>query len=212
MEDKRQAELESVRAFVTKIQDLTTNVYIGVDTGAEGAIGIVCGKRAVVVDIPTYKLERRYTKKLNKKERLKTGKKTKSVKGEKTVFDYQGIVAIFRALKPVKDRIHICVEEAQIMVKSRGGGKGAGGQNAYGAYRVGFGYGLFPLYITSRGWPAEYPVPFTWKNEMGLKGKDKNYSLRKAKNLFPGVPLPRKKDHNRAEALLLAQYMKKLYG
>lgn len=206
MAELKQEDLQKIQEFVVWVtkQKNEPPVYVGIDTGAEGAIGFLCKKHAIVVDIPTFKLERKYGKKLNAKERKRTGKKTKATKGKKTVFDYQGMAAIFRALRPIKHLIRICVEEAQIMVRGRG-------QGAYVAYRVGFAFGLFPFYITTRGWPAEYPHPGVWKTAMGLKGKDKSYSLRKAKNLFPKVPLNRKKDHNRAEALLLCVYMKKLY-
>lgn len=202
--ESTEEQLMLVRRFVERVLDLDANVHMGIDTGADGAIGLICKKRAVVVDIPTYQIGRKRVMKLNKKERLKTGKKTKTVDGKKTVFDYQGMLDIFRELRPIKTRIHVCCEEAQIQVRGKGSG-------AYVAYRVGIAFGLFPLYLTSRGWPAEYPHPGIWKRKMGLIGKDKSHSLKKAKNLFPRCSLDRKKDHNRAEALLLARYMQLLY-
>jgi crossover junction endodeoxyribonuclease RuvC len=47
--------------------------------------------------------------------------------------------------------------------------------------------------------------PAKWKSVMGLSS-EKEASLDKARLLFPLIELERKKDHNRAEALLLAQY------
>ena len=44
-----------------------------------------------------------------------------------------------------------------------------------------------------------------WKRAMGLS-QDKAASLDKARLLFPDASLDRKKDHNRAEALLIAEY------
>jgi len=44
-----------------------------------------------------------------------------------------------------------------------------------------------------------------WKQAMGVT-EDKNSSLDKARLLFPLIELNRKKDHNQAEALLIAQY------
>ena len=50
--------------------------------------------------------------------------------------------------------------------------------------------------------------PQTWKRHFGLLTKPKDASREKALALFPdsAAMLARKKDHNRAEALLLAQY------
>lgn len=49
--------------------------------------------------------------------------------------------------------------------------------------------------------------PYTWKKKLGLT-KEKGDSLGRSRSLFPlcGADLKRQKDHNRAEALLLAQY------
>jgi len=55
------------------------------------------------------------------------------------------------------------------------------------------------------GIPVEYVTPKTWKKYYGL-GKDKEVCRAKAIELFPNAPLGRKKDHNRAEALLIAKY------
>ena len=48
--------------------------------------------------------------------------------------------------------------------------------------------------------------PLIWKDWMGLKGKTKEDSLELARSYFPDVPMPFKKDHNRAEALLILKY------
>lgn len=46
---------------------------------------------------------------------------------------------------------------------------------------------------------------------MGLDSS-KSVSLDKARLLFPTAELDRKKDHNRAEALLLAEYSRRLFA
>lgn len=53
--------------------------------------------------------------------------------------------------------------------------------------------------------PLHIVTAAVWKRGMGL-GSDKAASLDKARLLFPTADLDRVKDHNRAEALLLAQY------
>jgi hypothetical protein len=51
-------------------------------------------------------------------------------------------------------------------------------------------------------------TPVKWKTAMGLRGKDKDASRALAMRLFPQLAgeLQRKKDHGRAEALLIAEW------
>lgn len=164
-------------------------VYLGIDPGASGAIGVVCGRHHVVVDIPMLKVERAGS--------------TKAKKKTKTVFDVQEIVRLFRLFNPYKDRVCVILETAQVQVR----GKGA---NAYNGFRVGCNYGMWPLFLAQKGYPVEEVQPGVWKRKMGLTSKDKEASRRKAIQLFPRASLSRKKDHDRAEALLLAEYLKRL--
>jgi crossover junction endodeoxyribonuclease RuvC len=50
-----------------------------------------------------------------------------------------------------------------------------------------------------------------WKRSMGLDSS-KSVSLDKARLQFPTADLDRKKDHNRAEALLLAEYSRRTFN
>lgn len=52
---------------------------------------------------------------------------------------------------------------------------------------------------------VELVTPGTWKRALGLSA-DKSASLDRARLLFPLAPLDRKKDHGRAEALLIAAW------
>lgn len=56
--------------------------------------------------------------------------------------------------------------------------------------------------------PIIWVQPATWKKRFGLLKKDKDESRQVALRLMPArkADLARKKDHNRAEALLLARY------
>jgi crossover junction endodeoxyribonuclease RuvC len=71
-----------------------------------------------------------------------------------------------------------------------------------------FGYGtVFGSILASlHGWASiDLVAPAVWKRAMGLTS-DKSASLDRARMLFPDVTLKRARDHNRAEALLLAEY------
>lgn len=58
--------------------------------------------------------------------------------------------------------------------------------------------------------PLNLVTAAKWKPAMGLSA-DKAASLDKARLLFPGASLVRKKDHNRAEAILLAEYGRRAF-
>ncbi len=70
-----------------------------------------------------------------------------------------------------------------------------------------FGYGvMFGSILQAMHWArVELVTASQWKRAMGLTS-DKQTSLDKARMLFPGVKLDRKCDHNRAEALLIAEW------
>jgi crossover junction endodeoxyribonuclease RuvC len=58
--------------------------------------------------------------------------------------------------------------------------------------------------------PLTLVTAAVWKRSMGLDSS-KAVSLDKARLLFPTADLDRKKDHNRAEALLLAEYSRRTF-
>ncbi|RDX62969.1 Holliday junction resolvase MOC1, chloroplastic, partial [Mucuna pruriens] len=79
-----------------------------------------------------------------------------------------------------------------------------------GWWSGGFGYGLWIGILVASGFSV-IPVPsFTWKAKFELSGSRtaKDDSRRLASTLFPSLTsmLSRKKDHGRAEALLIAAY------
>ncbi len=58
--------------------------------------------------------------------------------------------------------------------------------------------------------PIELVQPATWKKSHGLS-KDKSASLDRARLMFPSADLDRKRDHNRAEALLIAEFSRRTF-
>lgn len=83
-----------------------------------------------------------------------------------------------------------------------------------GWWSGGFGYGLWIGILVASGFSV-IPVPSSvWKNEFKLtgNGSSKDDSREAASALFPSMSclLRRKKDHGRAEALLIAAYGKGL--
>ncbi len=56
-----------------------------------------------------------------------------------------------------------------------------------------------------------YVTPPVWKREMQVTA-DKEQSLVKARLMFPQAALARKKDHGKAEALLIAEYARRVFA
>ncbi|XP_030458526.1 Holliday junction resolvase MOC1, chloroplastic-like [Syzygium oleosum] len=83
-----------------------------------------------------------------------------------------------------------------------------------GWWSGGFGYGLWIGTLVSSGFSVVPVASSLWKNvfELSGSGSTKDDSRRVASSLFPSLDdqLKRKKDHGRAEALLIAAYGKGL--
>ena len=81
-------------------------------------------------------------------------------------------------------------------------------QGASSGYKFGRAVGAIEATIALCNVPLEIIEPSMWKRALRLKGKDKEGSRQKALELFPHAQhlLARKKDHQRAEAMLIALY------
>jgi crossover junction endodeoxyribonuclease RuvC len=76
-------------------------------------------------------------------------------------------------------------------------------------FRFGCCYGALKMALTAFGVPYTAVTPTKWKPAVGIvKGADKEASRLRALQLFPdqAANLARKKDHARADSMLLAYY------
>ena len=83
------------------------------------------------------------------------------------------------------------------------------GQGVRSMFSMGEGFGIWKGLVAGLGMRLELVTPQAWKKEMmDGSGKDKDASRQKAIQLFPKIAdnLSRKKDHGRADALLIAEY------
>lgn len=84
---------------------------------------------------------------------------------------------------------------------------------AASAFEFGRGLGIWEGILSGLGIPYDLVTPRRWKAVMldGM-GKEKDAARLRAMQMFPGVAyqLARKKDHGRAEALLLAEYRRRV--
>lgn len=216
MAKKTKAEpVDVFKKFIDAIFDVDDPVFVGIDPGAHGAIALLCRRRCAVVDIPVIAVPIKRTRKI--KEPEPGGPKSRTIHGNTTAFNNPAIIALFRVLRSIDhDRISVALEIAIPQV-----GGGAARNSTLVAYKTGIGYGMWPLFLAKCGYPVESIMPNIWKPAMGLgrraktgnSGKDsaaaKEASRAMALRLFPRADILRKSDHDRAEALLLAEYMRR---
>lgn len=83
-------------------------------------------------------------------------------------------------------------------------------ENPRTTFLVGYGYGVVLGVLGALGLPHQAVWPQTWQAAMfrGTDGATKNRSLLVARRLFPHVELRR---HDEADALLLAEYGRRLF-
>jgi len=152
---------------------------VGIDPGLDGAVALLAddGRLIMLDDIPT-------------------------VGGGRRVLNAQ----LLARLLGHKYRLHdepmcACVERAQST------GPRMKGRNS--AFSYGRTVGAIDGVLAALEIPLSYVSPTRWKRAAGIPaGSDKDESRRRAIELFPGAAdlLARKKDHGRAEALLIAYY------
>lgn len=155
-------------------------IAIGIDIGLTGAIGFVDSKGTCVVeDMPTVP------------------------DGEKRRIDGRGLVEAIRRNCPAGEPVIVVIEDVRPRPQGNGGAHGNSmhSQGSLMRSRGAVEAALDILRLTPR--PIQ---PQAWKRAFGLIGKKKRESLETARRLYPAAPLTRMKDHNRAEALLIAHH------
>jgi hypothetical protein len=77
------------------------------------------------------------------------------------------------------------------------------------AFTFGKGYGLLLMALTATGIPFDLVVPAIWQQALGCRSHgDKNITKRRAQQVFPTLTVT----HATADALLLAEYCRRLHG
>lgn len=82
------------------------------------------------------------------------------------------------------------------------------GQGVASSFRFGSSFGAAIAIVERFNCPWHLVTPQKWKKALQLDS-DKNKSLELARELWPNAPLSRKKDNGRAEALLLAEFLRR---
>ena len=202
---KKQLFRDTLQAWIGMLDGIkvTGRVGIGIDPGATGAIGILVEAPALVgvVDIPTYTHTVHRTRFARVKVKTKDGSvRRKRVKKSgpvnTTVFDLDKIAILFQVLRPLRKHAVVYLEHPP---STLGPGKAAA------ELKLREAWAMWPLFLRGTGWSFQEPRAFMWKKVCGLTGKKKKNSRDLVNEKWPDLGLTMAKDHDKAEALLLAE-------
>lgn len=84
-------------------------------------------------------------------------------------------------------------------------------QGVASVFAFGKSFGIVLGVLAALGISTELVSPVRWKKHFELAGGEKEQARELAIRLFPAAPMPLKKHHNRAEALLIARYYRDVY-
>jgi len=174
-------------------------VAIGIDLGLNGAVAVMRQDRLEVYDTPTVQVRR--------------GGKMRPAYDEESMVRLLDRVAADDSLIHKGSRLELVaiLEDVHALPnpcprcspeKRRFGG-------VQGAHSMGLSSGLWRGILSTLEVPYRLVQPAVWKKVYGLWGQEKPASILAAKRHVPhSAPmLGRAKDHNRAEAILLAHYL-----
>ena len=154
-------------------------IIVGIDPGITGAICFFSkGKVIDVIDMPT----------------MAEGKKNKKqVNGRQIFNEIKSIKSKF-----LNENISVVVEQVSAMP----------GQGVTSMFNFGQSFGVIKGICSAMELPIYYVRPAKWKKYFNLINSEKDASRTKAIEMFPKIShkLSRKKDNNKADAILISQF------
>ena len=154
-------------------------LIIGIDPGISGSICFFeDGKILDVIDMPT----------------MTDGKKNKRQVNGAQIFN-----EILKKVKKIETQnIRVIIEQVSAMP----------GQGVTSMFNFGQSFGVIKGICSAMELPIFYIRPAKWKKHFNLINSEKDASRTKAIEMFPKISnkLSRKKDNNKADAILIAQY------
>lgn len=161
-------------------------IYIGIDPGMSGAIAIVRPHGAEVHKFTSWAFHH------------------KQLVG--VIWDTSKSDQVQDFPTPEHGEIFCVIEQGQAMP----------GQGVKSTFSFGVNCGGWACLLETVGIPREFVHPLKWKRTMGLvkpkQKSDKALSIKRACELFPALTGAIGRNHNKAEALLLAEYARRVRG
>jgi crossover junction endodeoxyribonuclease RuvC len=156
--------------------------YIGIDPGLTGAVAALsdAGRVLALADTPTLVVK----------------------SGDKERRQYQLPEMVKLVLPFAHERDDACAALEAVNAFP--------GQGVTSMFRLGYGLGIWEGIVSALAIPVEKVQPALWKRTMlsGM-GKEKFAALVKAQQLFPTANLYHKRHEGRAEALLIAEWLRR---
>ena len=154
-------------------------IIIGIDPGLAGAICFFSdGKIIDVIDMPT----------------MADGKKNKKQVNGRQIFNE---ISNLKS-KYINEPVSVVVEQVSAMP----------GQGVTSMFNFGQSFGMIKGICSAMELPIYYVRPAKWKKYFNLINSEKDASRTKVIEMFPKIShkLSRKKDNNKADAILIAQF------
>lgn len=163
-----------------------TTIVIGIDLGLTGSLAkLHDGRLTEMADMPI----------------MQRGTKAAAVKNQVNAAGLAQLMVEWTANHDRKVECLVVMERVQAMGRTDKGG----GQGASSNFSLGHTAGIVEGVMSALGIPHEIIAPAKWKKMFAL-GPDKDQARALAQRYYPSASLARKKDHNRAESLLIARY------
>lgn len=187
-------------------------VFVGIDPGKSGAVGVIYTDQSVFAKAGGYKpdaeawhnplvIERKTTS-----AKLKSGKRKGQNVKRRTEKRHIDLAGRLRLLLPFA-RLHKTTE-ANVLVTLEQVSSGPRDGKVQ-AFSFGYDYGSWEMALVALGIPYTTVRPHVWRPEMVGVAATKKDSLKLCRRLYPKVDLPLEKDEARAEALLLADWQRR---
>ena len=158
-------------------------IVLGIDCGLTGAVAAISSDRsyAGVFDLPV----------------IASGKSAKV----QTHIDAAGLAETIKQARIAAGSVDVWMAAVERVAAMPG-------QGVSSVFSLGDSFGAIRATLAVKHIACEFVTPNAWKRYYGLDG-DKERARAKAIELFPGLAtsLSRKKDHNRAEAILVADWL-----
>ena len=154
-------------------------IIVGIDPGIAGAICFFSdGKIIDVIDMPT----------------MADGKKNKKQVNGRQIFNEISNLKN----KYINEPVSVVVEQVSAMP----------GQGVTSMFNFGQSFGVIKGICSAMELPIYYVRPAKWKKYFNLINSEKDASRTKVIEMFPKIShkLSRKKDNNKADAILIAQF------
>ena len=154
-------------------------IIVGIDPGIAGAICFFSNGNVIdVIDMPI----------------MPEGKKNKKQVNGRQIFNEIKLIKS----KFLNENISVVVEQVSAMP----------GQGVTSMFNFGQSFGVIKGICSAMELPIYYVRPAKWKKYFNLIKSEKDASRTKAIEMFPKIShkLSRKKDNNKAEAILIAQF------